>query len=62
LAFWDFVECPIPQWKTTYDDSPRNFEMVINRDVIQHIPLKDAMSGIKRIVEESGALPESPFD
>lgn len=55
FAFWDLVECPIPQWYTTCDSTPRPFDIVIVRDVIQHMRLNNAARAIKLIVEESGA-------
>ena len=55
FAFWDLVECPIPQWHTTCDSTPRHFDIVIVRDVIQHMTVNNAMKALKSIVEQSGA-------
>jgi hypothetical protein len=53
FAFWDLVECPIPRWYTSCNASPRAFDVIIVRDVIQHMPIHNAMRAVKSIVEES---------
>lgn len=55
FAFWDLVECPIPQWSTTCDSTPRPFDIVMVRDVIQHMTVENAMKAFKSIVQQSGA-------
>lgn len=39
FAFWDLVECALPRWSTTCDPTPRTFDLVIMRDVIQHMTI-----------------------
>jgi hypothetical protein len=55
FAFWDLVECPIPRWSTSCDATSRSFDVVIVRDVIQHMTIQNAMKAVKSIVEDSGA-------
>ena len=55
FAFWDLVACPLPRWHTTCDPTPRPFDIVIVRDVIQHMTINNAMRAIASIVQESGA-------
>lgn len=55
FAFWDLVACPLPRWHTTCDATPRPFDIVIVRDVIQHMAIKNAMQAIKSVVLQSGA-------
>ena len=54
FAFWDLVDCPIPQWRTTCNPTPRSFDVVVVRDVIQHMTVANAMKAIKSIVLKSG--------
>ena len=55
FAFWDLAECPVPRWYTSCDTLPRAFDVIIVRDVIQHMPIHDAMRAVKLVVEQSGA-------
>jgi hypothetical protein len=45
FAFWDLVACPIPQWRTTCDPTPRPFDAVMLRDVLQHMHINNAVVG-----------------
>ena len=51
--FWDLATCPIPQWRTTCDPTPRNFDIVNVRDVIQHMNIKESFEAIRLIVLQS---------
>jgi len=55
FAFWDLVECQVPQWSTTCDSVPHSFDLVIVRDVIQHMTIDSAMKALKSVVLDSGA-------
>jgi hypothetical protein len=55
FAHWDVVTCPIPHWYTTCDPTIRPFDLVIMRDVIQHMLRNNSMKAIKSVVVDSGA-------
>lgn len=54
FAFWDIVTCSLPRWHTTCDPTPRPFDVIIVRDVIQHMTIENAMRAVKNIVMHSG--------
>jgi hypothetical protein len=49
FQFWDFVSCPIPRWRTTCDLTPRPFDMVLSRDVIQHLRLDSSLEAVRKV-------------
>lgn len=55
---WDLTICPIPQfqWNNTPTDTWQSFDLVILRDVIQHMPIKDALKAIANIVLYGGDI------
>ena len=55
FAFWDLVECALPRWSTTCDPAPRTFDLIILRDVIQHMTIESAMKAVKSVILDSGA-------
>lgn len=58
FAVWDFVECGAPKWRSTCDAPdapPRAVDLIILRDVVQHIPIQRAIKGLRKVILESGA-------
>lgn len=55
FAFWDLVECRVPQWSTSCDSTPHTFDLVMIRDVIQHMTMDNALKAVKSVVLDSGA-------
>eukprot|EP01084_Bolivina_argentea_P221953 375798_1 len=45
---WDLVNCQIPQFY--YNNDLYNFDFVLTRDVIQHLPLNDGLKFVRNVV------------
>ena len=54
---WDVALCGAPRWRYAHEahDTGRAVELVMLRDVVQHMDIASSMSAIKKIVLESGA-------
>ena len=51
---WDLVQCPVPQYQLTNDLQPQSFELVMTRDVIQHLPLSEGLQFVRNVVLSPG--------
>ena len=51
---WDLVQCPVPQYQLSHQAQPQSFELVMTRDVIQHLPLSEGLKFVRNVVLSPG--------
>eukprot|EP00755_Sulcionema_specki_P017210 Sspe_Gene.1092::Locus_370_Transcript_2_2_Confidence_0.750_Length_2270::g.1092::m.1092 len=56
FAVWDFIDCGVPKWRNSCEPTTESpFKAVMLRDVLLHTPPADAVEGLRRVVNNSGA-------
>eukprot|EP01083_Nonionella_stella_P063970 166296_1 len=47
---WDLTQCKVPQYILRGGDESKGFDMVLTRDVIQHLPLRSGLKFVQNVV------------
>ena len=47
---WDLTKCKVPKYTISGNDDQLAFDMVMSRDVIQHLPLNEGLKFVKNVI------------